>query len=106
MGATRRRAMPISVEMRRLQNKWQAGSGWPRRLETLEITGVRGWVGQRIDFSFPIVAIVGENGSGKSTIIQCAASVYQSENPKWTYFPSLFFPDTPWERIKAAKIEY
>lgn len=98
--------MPISADMRRLQNKWQTGNGWPRRLEALEITGVRGWDRQRIDFNFPIVAVVGENGSGKSTIIQCAASIYQSDNAKETYFPSDFFPDTPWERIKAARIEY
>jgi ABC-type dipeptide/oligopeptide/nickel transport system ATPase component len=39
--------------------------------------GLRGWDGQKIPFSFPIVAIVGENGSGKSTVLQCAASVYR-----------------------------
>jgi energy-coupling factor transporter ATP-binding protein EcfA2 len=59
-----------------------------------------------VDFNFPIVAIVGENGSGKSTIIQCAASVYQNTEPKLTHFPSDFFPDTPWERIIDAEIKY
>ena len=53
--------MPISAELRRLQNKWQTGTGWPKRLEALEISGIRGWAGQRIDLNFPIVAIVGEN---------------------------------------------
>ncbi len=55
--------MALSGEMRRLQNKWTAGQAWPKRLEWIEIDGVRGWTGQRIDFNFPIVALVGENGS-------------------------------------------
>ena len=98
--------MAISVEVRKLQNKWNSGNGWPKRLETIEINGIRGWSGQRIDFKFPIVAVVGENGSGKSTIIQCAASVYQNEDAALTHFPSEFFPDTPWERIIDAEIRF
>lgn len=35
--------MAISAEMRRLQNKWVSGAGWPKRLEWLEIDGGRGW---------------------------------------------------------------
>lgn len=98
--------MTVSPEVRRLQNKWATNSGWPKRLETLEINGLRGWTNQRIDFQFPIVAIVGENGSGKSTIIQCAASVYQSDAIKDTYFPTDFMPDTTWEKVQAATISY
>jgi predicted ATPase len=89
-----------------LQNKWTTNTGWPKRLETIEIKGLRGWEGQRIDFQFPIVAIVGENGSGKSTVIQCAASVYQSDTVKDTYFPTDFLPDTPWEKVQDATIAY
>jgi predicted ATPase len=61
--------MPISNEMRRLQAKWNSGGGWPKRLESLELSNVRGWKSLRVDFKFPIVAISGENGSGKSTVI-------------------------------------
>ena len=96
--------MAISTEMRRLQNKWATGSGWPRRLEWLEIDGVRGWTGQRIDFMFPIVALVGENGSGKSTVIQAACASYRSM-PKDRY-ASDFFPDTPYEKIEQATIRF
>ena len=71
-----RRVMPLSKEMRLLQNKWNSGQGWPKRLDAIEIDGIRGWTGQRIDFEFPIVAIVGENGAGKSTLLQAAASIY------------------------------
>ena len=98
--------MALSAEVRRLQNKWLANSGWPLRLEWLELSGLRGWTGQRIDFQFPIVAIVGENGSGKSTILQCAASAYQGDSKKLTYFPTDFMPDTTWEKVTEAEISY
>lgn len=97
----------MSREMRKLELKWQANTGWPRRLEWLQISGLRGWTGQRLDFGFPLMAIVGENGSGKSTILQAAASIYRSEaGTKQTYFPTDFFPDTPWDSIRDAKIAY
>jgi predicted ATPase len=97
----------LSREMGRLEAKWLSGTAWPRQLEWLRIGGLRGWNGQRIDFKFPLVAVVGENGTGKSTILQAAASVYRSEKgKKETFFPTDFFPDTPWDRISKAKIEY
>jgi recombinational DNA repair ATPase RecF len=67
--------MGMSSEMRRLENKWntrEIGNTWPKFLDSIDINGLRGWRGQRIEFPFPIVAIVGENGSGKSTILQAA----------------------------------
>src|ERR1700730_18333457 len=97
--------MGLSPEMRRLENKWQNNAGWPKRLEYIEINGIRGWTGQRIDFLFPLVAIVGENGAGKSTVIQCAASAYD-EPQEGGYYPSDFFPDTPWEVVKGASVKY
>jgi predicted ATPase len=100
--------MPISDEMRRLQNKWRAGTGWPKRLEWIEISGLRGWSGQRFSLPFPVMAVVGENGAGKSTLLQCAASVYKqpptAEND--TCFASGFFPDTAWDKITNATIGY
>ena len=62
--------MPLSNEIRRLETKWQTGNSWPKFLEWLEIKDIRGWSGQRVPLAFPIVAIVGENGSGKSTILR------------------------------------
>jgi predicted ATPase len=103
--------VPISKEMRKLENKWNTrgvGIGWPKFLEYVEISGLRGWHGQKIDFPFPIVAIVGENGSGKSTIIQCAASVYKSSSDKLSEnrFASDYFPDTVWDKLKNVTIRY
>lgn len=99
--------MVLSNEMRKLENRWATrgiGSGWPKFLEWMEIDGLRGWKGQRIEFPFPIVAIVGENGSGKSTIIQCADAVYRY--PEKKRFASEYFPDTIWDKLENIKIDF
>lgn len=101
--------MSNSREMRRLAAKWQQGTGWPQFLESLEITGLRGWDGQKVPFPFPIVALVGENGTGKSTILQCAAAAYRPTNNSpdgETWFASDFFPKTVWEDARGAKISF
>jgi predicted ATPase len=100
--------MPLSNEMRRLRAKWLTNTGWPKRLDWIEIKGLRGWVGQRFNCGFPIMAVTGENGSGKSTVLQCAASVYRPPGPpsKEGRFASDFFPDTPWETVRNAEIRY
>ena len=104
--------MALSREVRRLERSWQNQAAWPKRLDWIEIDGLRGWKGQRIEFPFPIVAITGENGSGKSTIIQAAASVYQRTNSKGsvkqpgTKYASDFFPGTFWDHISNASIRF
>lgn len=98
--------MPVKQEVRRLQKAWQSNTGWPKRLEWLEILGLRGWTGQRIEFKFPIMAIVGENGAGKSTIIQAAASVYKGIDGKNSKFASDFFMSTAWDVISGVTIRY
>jgi predicted ATPase len=98
--------MAIAREVRRLQGKWNAGTGWPRRLDWLEIAGIRGWEGQRFELRFPIMAVVGENGAGKSTILQAGASIYKPEQEIPARFASDFFPDTPWDRVHNAEIRY
>lgn len=95
--------MALSHEMRRLETRWVTQNGWPRRLEWLEIRGIRGWSGQRIDFNFPIVAVVGENGSGKSTILQSIACAYRNEGGE-NFFPTEFFPETAWDNLRDVSI--
>jgi len=98
--------MADNREIRRLQAKWNQGTGWPLRLEWIEISGVRGWQRQRFDLKFPIMAVVGENGAGKSTILQAAATMYRPPGPSTLKgrYASDFFPDTTWDRIHAAEI--
>lgn len=104
--------MALSREVRRLERAWQNESAWPKRLEWIEIDNIRGWTGQRIRLPFPIVAISGENGSGKSTIIQACAAVYQkhqstgSVKQKGTKYASDFFPSTFWDEITGASIRF
>jgi predicted ATPase len=106
-------AVPISNEMRRLKAKWLTNTGWPRRLDWIAIDGIRGWSNQRFSLGFPIMALVGENGCGKSTILQGAASVYktaeQQQRSRYATkaeYASDFFPDTAWEQIRDATITY
>lgn len=96
--------MAINDEIRRLQKKWAGKNNWPKRLEWLEINGMRGWSNQRVNFEFPIVAVVGENSSGKSTVLQAAACVYRGD-PR-TYYPTEFFPDTAWDKLRGITIRY
>jgi predicted ATPase len=72
----------------------------------MQVSGIRGWTGQRLALPYPIVAIAGENGSGKSTLLQAAACVYRAEHGDRTWFPSEFFPDTAWDEVRDATIEY
>lgn len=103
--------MPNSNEMRRLTAKWRSGNGWPKRLDYIDIRGLRGWTGQRFEMRYPMMAVVGENGVGKSTVLQCAAAVYKSTAPKFFVkgrgFASDFFPKTAWDLINEdAQIRY
>lgn len=96
--------MAIHDEVRRLQKKWNSKQGWPKRLNWLEIENLRGWQKQRVQFDFPIVAVIGENGSGKSTVLQAAACAYQSDTR--TFYPTEFFPDTAWDDFSRVDINY
>lgn len=98
--------MELSREVKLLDRRWTSGEGWPLRLKSIEIHGLRGWTGQEIQFNFPIVAVVGENGTGKSTVLQCAASVYENKGGE-PHYPTDFFPETRnWDQIDNAKIVY
>jgi predicted ATPase len=101
----------MNNEVRRLTAKWDSRAGWPKRLEWIEINGLRGWTGNRISFDYPIIAVVGENGVGKSTVLQAAAAVYKSTAPKHFIkgrgFASDFFPKTAWDEVgDEAQVKY
>jgi|Deesub1362A_J573_1020465.scaffolds.fasta_scaffold04573_4 predicted ATP-dependent endonuclease of OLD family len=81
--------------------------GWPKFLNWVKIEGLRGWNGEKIEFKFPVCVIAGENGSGKSTVLQVAAAAYNNpRGKKYTYYPSSFFPDTAWEIVSNAHLEF
>jgi predicted ATPase len=98
--------MNQSKSVRLLFTKWATGTGWPKRLDWVEIEGLRGWNGQRVEFRSPIVAICGENGSGKSTVLQSAALAYYQHGDQTDWYPSDFLPGTPWDKLESSKIRY
>jgi predicted ATPase len=104
--------MALSREVRRLERSWMNETAWPKRLDWVEIENIRGWQGQRIRLPFPIMAIAGENGSGKSTIIQACAAAYQKQQSKGsvkqkgTKYASDFFPNTFWDEITNASVRF
>jgi len=107
--------MPNSKEVRRLTARWATGTGWPKRLEWIQIKGLRGWQGEMFHFKYPIMAIVAENGVGKSTLLQCVSALYKSKPPKRAgrkrqakkeSYASDHFPDTAWDKIRNATIGY
>jgi predicted ATPase len=57
------------------------------------------------------VAIAGENGSGKSTVLKAAAAAYinaaegQAQFTR-TFNPEDFFPKTPWEAVEGVRLTY
>lgn len=73
--------------------------GWPLFLQSVRMAGIRGWTGQTINFRFPVVAIAGENGAGKSTVLKAAAAAYAinasgAAAGGHTFSPDDFFPNT------------
>jgi predicted ATPase len=93
------------VEVNTIRTQFLAGQ-WPQFLETIAISGLRGWTGQTVNFTFPVTAIVGENGTGKSTVLKCAACGYENAERAKRFFPSSFFVETHWDRISGIVLDY
>jgi len=94
-----------SEEVRKIREQYLSGL-WPKFLEMISIDGLRGWSGQSINFNFPIVAIVGENGIGKSTILKTAACAYNNDVGARTFYPSNFFMVTLWDKVQNVRLNY
>ncbi len=91
-------------EIQRIKDQFHGGQ-WSQFLERLEISGLRGWQGQSVQFRFPVTAIVGENGAGKSTILKVAASAYDPKQGA-AYYPSDFFLSTHWDQVSDVSLSY
>jgi predicted ATPase len=79
---------------------------WPQFLEEMVITGIHGFSGETISFNFPVTVIVGENGSGKSTILKAASCCYDNNDKQKHYYPSKLFLETPWDTFHDVKFTY
>lgn len=96
--------MMDTSEITRIRDQFQGGQ-WPQFLERVDISGLRGWRGQVVQFKFPVVAVVGENGAGKSTVLKVAATAYEKGNGVG-YYPSDFFLDTHWDSLTEIELGY
>jgi predicted ATPase len=96
----------------KLTSAWDASrhadNGWPLFLSSVKVEGLRGWQGESVEFRYPVVAIAGVNGAGKSTILKVAAAAYRAPagSSASTYYPDDFFPKTPWEDVLGVVLTY
>lgn len=96
----------MATEINRIRDQFQSGL-WPQFVEHIELENLRSWKKECVNFKFPVTAIVGENGTGKSTLLKSLACAYESPiDIKKTYYPSQFFIDTQWETLTNCKISY
>jgi len=78
---------------------------WPKFLDSVSIEGLRGWNGQTVTLGFPVVGVVGENGTGKTTLLRAIACAYEADGGE-QLFPSDFFVDTTWDKFTNVTLTY
>jgi AAA15 family ATPase/GTPase len=79
-----------------------AKRNYERYLPEIRLRNVRAFTDQKIAFTFPVTAVIGTNGGGKSTILGAAALAYKSARPS-DYFPKSNIGDTS---MANWRIEY
>jgi ABC-type branched-subunit amino acid transport system ATPase component len=67
-------------QIRDLSNKVK-GQNYGSYLKTIRLVKVRAFDNEIVNFDFPVTAIIGTNGGGKSTILGAAAIAYKSIKP-------------------------
>ncbi|MEV0649779.1 AAA family ATPase [Phytomonospora sp. NPDC050363] len=97
--------------LKALADSWNSNrhtsKGWPQFLHSVQISGLRGWQDEVVRFQFPVVAIAGENGAGKSTVLKAAAAAYKPKKQGGPgFYPDDFFPKTPWESVEGVSLSY
>ena len=59
---------------------------YSKYLRTVHLKRIRGLQDAQVNFDFPVTALIGPNGGGKSTVLSAAACAYKKKKP------GLFFP--------------
>jgi predicted ATPase len=90
-------------EIQEIRKQFQNGS-WKKFVNAITIDKIRGWENQTVRFQFPVSVLVGENGSGKSTVLRAVVCAYENdlESAK-SYYPSKLFLNTPWDTASVQK---
>lgn len=79
-----------------------AKRNYQKYLVEIRLQNVRAFSDQKITFSFPVTAVIGTNGGGKSTILGASALAYKTVRPG-DYFPKSNVGDTS---MANWRIEY
>jgi hypothetical protein len=99
---------------RRLLERWNANFG--PSLRSIEIVGrsLRGLAGVTVDFRYPLAVLAGKNGTGKSTLLACAACAYHNTGPyqlwvlggKYFRFTDFFFTTTLETSLQNIQVQW
>lgn len=84
-----------------LLQKAEAGN-YGKYLPRLSLKPARGFANDTVTFDFPVTAIIGPNGGGKTTILGAAACAYKSIQPRRFFAKSGKYD----EAMKDWTIEY
>lgn len=61
-------------------------------IQRIRLRNVRGFQDETVEFMYPVTALIGTNGGGKSTILGAAALTYKNIKPR-QFFPKAFVGD-------------
>lgn len=95
-------------EIEQIFRQFNHGNGeWKQFIKTIKIANIHGWTGEEMHFDFPVVAVVGENGIGKSTFLKAAVCAYKNKSGN-SFYPSKMYMSTQWDEnaLSGATIEY
>ncbi len=68
-------------QIRKLLEK-VSNQSYGKYLNKIYLTKVRGFENQVIKFDFPVTALIGPNGGGKTTILGAAGCIYREVKPR------------------------
>lgn len=95
-------------EIQEIMRQFDHGNGeWKQFIKSIKINNIHGWEDQEMLFKFPVVAVVGENGIGKSTFLKAAVCAYDNRGAQ-NFYPSNMFMSTQWDSaaMEGATIGY
>jgi predicted ATPase len=71
-----------------------ANRNYGQYLPKINIKKVRGLIDQIVAFDFPVTAIIGPNGGGKTTVLGAAACAYKTISPRRYFAKSGKYDET------------
>ena len=91
-----------SLKRKRSHNDKSRKNNYKQYLRSIRLEKIRKFNGEQITFDFPVTALIGPNGGGKSTVIGAALSTYKTGKPSTIFKKSLIGDDS----MQNWSIEY